>query len=269
MGARLLSCEETSEATGLAMRLGALNDERRALEADVLAEAEMAVFDEAEPLTFVASENWHPGVIGIVASRLKDKFHRPAIVISLDGQIGKGSGRSIGSLDLGAAVIAARQAGLLINGGGHKMAAGLTVARDKIDVLHVFLKERIGKHLAAEPFVPSLTLDGLVAASALNVEFVDKLAALAPFGTGNPEPRFALADCKIVRADVVGEKHVKMILQHSGARLAAIAFRAMDGTLGPCLLARAGTQIHIAGYVRRNVWQGRVSVQMVVEDAAG
>ncbi len=268
MGAKLLSLTDREEAASLAAQLGQLNEERRAIEAGVLVEAEALVLPDASPLTFVASENWHAGVIGIVASRLKDKFQRPAIVIALDGDVGKGSGRSIGSVDLGAAVIAARQAGMLINGGGHKMAAGLTVAREKAEDLHAFLKERIGKQLEAEPFVSTLTVDGVVSASALNMSFLEKLAALAPFGSGNPEPRFALADCRIVRANIVGEKHVKIIAQQNSARLDAIAFRAMENNLGPSLLAHAGGQVHLAGHLRRNVWQGRQTIQLVVDDAA-
>lgn len=155
--------------------LNRLNTERREIEASVLGEAGFMVFDEVAPLTFVASENWHPGVIGIVASRLKDKFHRPAIVIALENGVGKGSGRSIGCVDR-AAVIAARQAGLLINGGGHKMAAGLTVAADKVEALRLSVRTRIGRQLEAEPFMPTLTLDGLAAAAALDGAFIEKLS---------------------------------------------------------------------------------------------
>jgi len=267
-GAVLLSTEDGEEAARLATHLDYLNTERRQLEADVLAEAENMVFDDEAPLTFVAADNWHPGVIGIVASRLKDKFHRPAIVIALENGIGKGSGRSIGSVDLGAFVIAAKQAGLLVNGGGHKMAAGLTVERDKIDALHAFLAERIGKQLEAEPFVPSLTLDGLAAISALDSAFIDKLSSLAPFGTGNPEPRFALADCKIIRADVVKERHVRVIASQGAARITGIAFRAMENGLGPALLAQVGQNAHLAGHLRRDTWQGRNRVQILIDDAA-
>ncbi len=267
-GARLLSTDDKDEAAKLAVHLDRLNTERRSLEADVLAEAENMIFDENEPLTFVASDNWHPGVIGIVASRLKDRFHRPAIVIAFENGTGKGSGRSIGPIDLGAAVIAARQAGLLVNGGGHKMAAGLTVARDKVEELHDFLRLRIGKQLEAEPFVPTLTVDGLVAASALDGSFIEKLAALAPFGTGNPEPRFALADCRIVRADIVKERHVRVIASQGAARISGIAFRAMENNLGPTLLAQAGQNVHLAGHLRRDSWQGQQRVQILIDDAA-
>lgn len=267
-GARLLSTEDVEEAVRLAGHLDALNTERRRLEEGVLAEAENMVFDETGPLTFVAADNWHPGVIGIVASRLKDKFHRPAIVIALENGTGKGSGRSIGAVDLGAFVIEARQAGLLINGGGHKMAAGLTVARDKIKELQAFLTERIGKQLEAEPFTPTVTLDGLVSLPSLDGGFVDKLAALAPFGTGNAEPRFALADCRLIRADVVKERHVRVIVAQGGSRLTGMAFRAMEKELGPALLAHVGQTVHLAGHVRRDNWQGRDRVQMFVDDAS-
>lgn len=268
IGARLLSSDDEKEVVGLAERLNLWNAERRAIEADVLIEAETMIFDEAEPLTFLAAEHWHPGVIGIVASRLKDKFHRPAIIIAIENGIGKGSGRSVGAVDLGEVVIAARQAGLLINGGGHKMAAGLTVAVEKLDELHAFLKERIGKVLEAEPFVPTLTLDGLVAATALDTSFIEKLTALEPFGTGNPEPRFALADCKIIRTDIVGERHVKIIASQGSGRINGIAFRAMENGLGPALLGSVGMNVHLAGHIRRDTWQGRDRVQLLIDDAA-
>ncbi len=268
LGAKLLSTDDADYAVGLAERLNGYNTERRAIEAQVLAEAEALVFEGDAPLVFAASENWHPGVIGIVASRLKEKYHRPAIVVALDGDVGKGSGRSIGNVDLGAAVIAARQAGLLINGGGHKMAAGLTVARDGVEALRVFLNERIGKQLEAEPLQPTLTLDGLISGAGAQVDFVDKLAALGPFGTGNPEPRFALADCRVVRADVVGEKHVSVILMNGAARLRGIAFRAMDSDLGPALLSLGSRPCHVAGFLRCDEWNGTRRVQLLVSDAS-
>jgi single-stranded-DNA-specific exonuclease len=267
LGAKLLSTEDTSVALSLATRLHALNAERREIEANVLAEAERQTMSENLPMAFVASENWHAGVIGIVASRLKDKFRHPALVIALEGDIGKGSGRSIGNIDLGANIIAARQAGLLLNGGGHKMAAGFTVARDKIDELRDFLAARIGKQMLAEPLVPTLTLDGLIAGIALQPDFVRGIGKLGPFGTGNSEPRFALPDCKIVRADIVGENHVSVIFMQSGQRVRGIAFRAMESDLGQALLKRS-ERIHLAGHLRIDEWQGEERVQLHISDAA-
>jgi len=267
LGAKLLSTEDPSIATSLAQHLHVLNNERREIEARVLAEAEQLTLAEDLPMAFVASPNWHPGVIGIVASRLKDKFRHPAIVIALEGEIGKGSGRSIGNIDLGALIIAARQAGILINGGGHKMAAGFTVARGKIDALRDFLADRIGKQILAEPLVPTLTLDGLISGSVLTPKFVRQIEQLGPFGTGNSEPRFALADCKIVRADIVGEKHVSVVFMQAGQRVRGIAFRAMESALGQALLTRQD-RIHLAGHLRIDEWQGEERVQLHISDAA-
>lgn len=268
LGAKLLSTDDAALAQSLAQHLHALNAERREIEAKVLAEAEAITLIGNMPMAFVASENWHPGVIGIVASRLKDKFHHPALVVALEGDIGKGSGRSVANVDLGAQIIAARQAGLLINGGGHKMAAGFTVARDKINALQDFLAERIGRQIAAEPLVPTLTVDGLAASTSLQVDFIKQLSKLGPFGTGNSEPRFALADCKIVRADIVGEKHVSVIAMQGGVRLRGIAFRAMENGLGEALLNLKGRTCHLAGHLRIDEWQGEERVQLHIDDGA-
>jgi len=267
-GAKLLSTDDPSVALRLAEHLHQLNAERREIEARVLEEAERITITEVLPMAFVAGENWHPGVIGIVASRLKDKFHHPALVIALEGDIGKGSGRSVSGIDLGAMIIAARQAGLLINGGGHKMAAGFTVARDKVNALRDFLATRIGKQLAAEPLKPTLTLDGLLASTSLHADFVRQLSALNPFGTGNPEPRFALSDCRIIRADIVGEKHVSVIVMQGGTRLRGIAFRAMESGLGPALLGQKQNLCCLAGHLRIDEWQGEERVQLYIDDAA-
>jgi len=266
LGARLLSTNDPSVATSLSEHLHELNSQRREIEARVLAEAEEIKLNDNLPIAFVASENWHPGVIGIVASRLKDKFQHPALVVAIEGDIGKGSGRSIGNIDLGAHIIAARQAGLLLNGGGHKMAAGFTVAHDKIDALKQFLVERIGKQIADEPLVPTLSIDGLVASTAVTIDFIKQMDALGPFGSGNSEPRFALANCRIVRANVVGEKHVSVILSQGGNTLRGIAFRAMEGRLGNALLTER--QCHIAGHLRIDEWQDEERVQLFVDDAA-
>lgn len=268
LGAKLLATDDTSVATQIAGHLHQLNSTRREIEARVLAEAEAITLTENLPIAFVASENWHPGVIGIVAARLKEKFHHPALVVALQGEIGKGSGRSVNGIDLGAAIIAARQAGLLINGGGHRMAAGFTVAREKVNALRDFLTDRIGKQMEAEPLRPTLTLDGLVTGAGLAPDFVRRLSTLGPFGTGNPEPRFALANCRIVRADIVGGKHVSVIVMQGAIRLRGIAFRAMDNALGPALLNQKSQPCHLAGHVRIDEWQGAERVQMHIDDAA-
>lgn len=276
LGTRLLSTSDMEEALGLAERLDALNHERRDIEAEVLDQAMQQVeakLGGAQPGAFVlvAGEGWHPGVVGIVASRLKDRFNRPAAVVSLDGDTGTASARSVSGADLGAAVIAARQDGLIIKGGGHAMAAGFTVATDKLIELEAFLSARMKAAIGDNPAPPGLRLDGVLALGGANLALLKKLDDVAPFGVGNAEPRFAFKNVRFVEARAVGkdQSHVRLIMaDEAGGRLTAIAFRAMDSDLGPGLLAHAGKPFHVAGKLRTNEWQGRESAQLIVEDAA-
>lgn len=268
LGARLLSTHDPQTAHQLALQLHNLNDERRTIEAAMIADAENLSPPPDMPMAFVAAEHWHPGVIGIVASRLKDKFQHPAIVIALEGDIGKGSCRSVTGIDIGALIIAARQAGIVTQGGGHAMAAGFSVPRDRLNDLRTFLSSRIQESLTKAPLTPTLMIDGLIAGTAVTADFVRSLDQLSPFGTGNPEPRMALADCTIIRADIVGEKHVSLLFTHGGQRHRAIAFRAMDSALGPTLLDRRTRHIHLAGHLRLDTWQGEDRVQIHISDAA-
>ena len=273
LGARLLATDDPVEAGVIAAELDRHNTERKAIEAAVLAEAQ-AMVGEADPgpVVIVAGQGWHPGVIGIVAARLKEQWRRPAIVVALNDGVGKGSGRSVRGVDLGAAVIAARQKGLLVNGGGHPMAAGLTVAVDKFEAVKAFLLERIAPQVAATDTAYDLRLDGVLAAGAATAEFLENLERAGPFGSGNPEPRFVVASARIVRAKMVGKGHVSLIL--GGGRgigaggLKAIAFRAADGPLGEALLSARGVPVHVAGNVRANHWQGRSETQFIIQDAA-
>lgn len=272
LGARILTTEDAREAADLARRLHEYNGERRAIEAVVLEDAIAQVEAAADDpdVVLAVGEGWHPGVIGIVASRLKDRFNRPACVIALDGALGKASGRSVRGVDLGAAVIAARQAGLLVNGGGHAMAAGFTVEREKLPDLRSFLAERVRAQLSdLGPLVPVLNLDGAVAVRGATVDLLRHLDRLGPYGTGNSEPRFAVMDARVVKADVVGQNHVRCILTDgSGARLKAIAFRALDGDLGRNLLQSGGRPLHVAGNLRADTWNGADGVQLLIDDAA-
>ncbi len=271
LGARLLACDDAVESRALAERLDALNAERREIEAQVLTQA-MAQVEGAPKaaLLFAAGEAWHPGVVGIVASRLKDRYNRPACVVAMAGGIGRGSGRSVRGLPLGPAIIAARQAGLVLNGGGHAMAAGFTVASDRLLDLKNFLEERAREALGdAEP-VPELAIDGALTAAAATLELAALVERIGPFGTGNPEPRFVLPQMRVLRADVVGGAHVRLILADgAGAgRIKAIAFRAVDGPLAPALLQSGGAAFHVAGHLRADRWQGREDVQLLLDDAA-
>ncbi len=271
LGVRLLTTADAAEAAALARRLDALNAERRALEQAVLEAAIAQVEGQRTPeraLVFASGASWHPGVIGIVAGRLKERYGRPACVVATADGIGKGSGRSVNGLDLGSAVIAARQAGLLINGGGHAMAAGFTVAAEQVTALAEFLNERLAS-AAGGPIVPLLEIDGAIAGAAATPELAQMVGRLAPFGSGNPEPRFAVSDLRVVRSEVVGEGHVRLLLVgNNGGRLKAIAFRSADGPLGQALLRGGGAPLHLAGNLRADNWQDREGVQLIVDDGA-
>lgn len=271
LGAQLLMTQDETEATEIARRLDGYNTERKEIEARVQEEAmeQVESSDLSAALILAAGEDWHPGVIGIVAGRLRERFNRPAFVIGLDGDTGKGSGRSIEGVDLGSIVIAARQAGLLLNGGGHKMAAGLTVARDKLEDLHAFMNERVAQDVASNEVVPTLRIDGAMALSGVKPEFVAALEKLAPFGSGNAEPRFAFTSVRVAKADVVGANHVRCFLtDSSGGRLKAIAFRSVGEPLGDALLDKTGLGLQLAGKLRPDNWQGRNDVQFIIDDAA-
>ncbi len=274
LGARLLSSDDPAEATQIARQLDAYNEERRAIEAGVLDQALAQVEAAGKDiggLVVAVGEGWHPGVIGIVASRLKERTNLPAIVIALDLEtgIGKGSGRSVPGVDLGAAVIAARQAGLLINGGGHPMAAGLSVAASNLEALRAFLSERIEAALKAADYRAALGFDGAIQPQGASAALVQEIERCAPFGAGNAQPRFGIRAAQVLRADMVGDGHVRCFLGGTGGgRLKGIAFRALDGPLGPALLKTAGRPIHLAGKLRLDAWAGRDSVQFIIEDAA-
>ncbi|MCZ8311813.1 MAG: single-stranded-DNA-specific exonuclease RecJ [Magnetospirillum sp.] len=270
LGVRLLTTRDPIEATDLAKRLDGYNRDRQRIEAEVLAAALAQAEGNPNDLTLVAGEGWHPGVIGIVASRLKDRFDRPAFVVALDGDVGKGSARSAFGWDIGAATIAARHAGLLINGGGHANAAGLTVARDALPALRAFLDAHLAEHLKRASRATVLDYDDVVPLSAATPAFLDELEQVGPFGMGNPEPRFVLAGVRIAKADVVGTNHVRCFLQDArGARLAAIAFRSLDSELGSLLLRGDGAPLHLVGRLKRDAYRGAVRVQFHIEDAAG
>jgi single-stranded-DNA-specific exonuclease len=271
LGHLLLCSDDPPAAAEMARRLDGYNRDRQEIEAAVLLDAIEQVEsrpDDGLPLLLAAGEGWHPGVIGIVAGRLKERYNRPACVVALDGETGKGSGRSVPGLDLGAAIIAARQAGILTAGGGHAMAAGFTVPRGRLDEFRSFMAERLQAQLSGE-LVPVLELDGALDCAGCNVELIETMKQLGPFGAGNAEPRFAVSAARIVKADVVGQGHVRLILAGQGGhRLKAIAFRAADSEMGLCLLRSAGSTFHLAGTLRADSWQGNTSVQLIVDDAA-
>ncbi|HYD99878.1 MAG TPA: single-stranded-DNA-specific exonuclease RecJ [Alphaproteobacteria bacterium] len=268
LGARLLTTDDPREAAQLAQQLDQLNEERRQIEALVLEEAMALAERDDSPILVLAGEGWHPGVIGIVAGRVKERFNRPTLVIGINDGIGKASGRSIAGVDLGGAVIAARQAGLLVAGGGHAMAAGLTVEPDRIPELRAFLVERVVRQLGGMPPVAQIAVDGVIACGAANLDLAASLDRLQPFGSGNAEPVFAIAGLRVVKADIVGQGHVRAIFTGAdGTRLKGIAFRCADNDMGGALLRRE-MPVHVAGHVRRENWQGSETVSFIIDDAA-
>jgi len=272
IGTRLLSTDDADEAAALALKLDEFNASRKEIEAAVLGEAIEQVETTAnpdDPVLFAVGKDWHPGVIGIVAGRLKERYDRPACVVALDGGMAKGSGRSVAGVDLGRAVLAARDAGLLFNGGGHAMAAGFTVEEARLKDFSNFLSEHVRHQLQGEPIAPQLDIDGAVAASAVNIHLVSELECIAPFGAGNDEPRFVITDVKVGKADVVGSGHVRCFFSgRSGGNVKGIAFNCADSELGHLLLTSGDRRIHVAGTIRADNWQGRRGVQIVIDDAA-
>ncbi len=271
LGARLLSTADPDEAAALAERLDRLNSERRDIEARVSSEAmaQAEVRGLEAPLVWAIGDGWHPGVVGIVASRLKEATNRPTVVIGFDGDEGKGSGRSVGGIDLGAAVQMLTAEGLLEKGGGHRMAAGLTVSRDRVTQAMDRLSELLDRQGAGLLGPSDLRLDSALAPQAATLDLVHALEQAGPFGAGAPSPRFVFADTQISFAKEVGEGHLKLNARSSdGAQLDAICFGAFNGPLGPALLGHDGAPVHLAGRLEINRWNGRERVQLKLEDAA-
>jgi single-stranded-DNA-specific exonuclease len=272
LGVRLLTTEDADEAKAIAETLNQLNEERRAIEASVQEEAEAMCASQANsPVIVVAGQGWHPGVIGIVAGRLKEKFNRPAIVIALDDAgIGKGSGRSVTGVDLGAAVLAAKDSGLLVAGGGHAMAAGLTIEAGLIDRFSLFLHDRLSDDVAAASMDRAMLIDTVVAPRGLNPDLTELLDSAGPYGMGWPAPRVVTGPVRIIKADIVGLNHLRMIVAgDDGVSFKAMGFRLADQPLGQTLLALPKHQkLWLAGRVKTDDWGSRPAVEMHVDDAA-
>lgn len=271
LGVRLLTTSDPDEAAEISQELNRLNEERRAIEAGVLEEA-LAMSERAgnAPVAIVAGNGWHPGVIGIVAGRLKEKLHRPAIVIAVgeDG-VGKGSGRSISGVDLGAAILAAKETGLLVAGGGHAMAAGLTVEADKLDALGAFLNERLAADVERASGDRALLIDAVLAPRGISPLWCEAIESAGPYGAGWPAPRVATGPVRIVEAGIVGTDHVRLIVSgDDGARFKAIAFRSAETELGQTLLHARGRKLWLAGRAKRDDWGSRPAAELHLEDAA-
>jgi single-stranded-DNA-specific exonuclease len=275
LGLRLLLTDDRVEALALAERLESVNRQRQDVEAGIMeaamfaAEAQVAA---GRAVVVVTGEGWHPGVVGIVAGRIKERFNRPSCVAGVADGVGKGSGRSVPGVDLGSAVIAAKQAGILVTGGGHAMAAGFSVTADRIGDFHAFLNERLAA-AATMPGAADLSIEGSLTVPGATVEAAKHLDRLAPFGPGNEEPTLVLHRARVVRADRVGREagsiRAFVEAETGGARLKAMMFRAREGALADALLARAqGVPLHLAGHLRAEEWNGTTSASFVIRDAA-
>ena len=275
LGSRLLACDDEVEAARIAVLLDKLNRERKAVEARMLEEAvahaeRLLEADPDLPLLMIAGEGWHKGVVGLVASRLTERFHRASCVIAW-GESGHGTGslRSIDGVDIGAAVRAAVAAGHLTKGGGHAMAAGLTLARASMEALQAFLRARLGQASLAARNAVALDLDGAMTPATVSDEFLELIERAGPYGQGHPQPRFAFPAHRVKFAKVVGEAHVRCVLESGdGSRLDAVAFRAADQAIGTALLGSGGLPLHVAGHLRRDTWGGRDRRELVIEDVA-
>lgn len=271
LGVRLLTTTDPEEARAIAVQLSQLNEERRAIEAEVQEAAEAQLAGQHNmAVQVLAGHGWHPGVIGIVAGRIKEKTGKPAIVIALDEAQGKGSGRSISGVDLGAAIIAARESGLLVAGGGHAMAAGLTIEPSRLADFAGFLDERLARDVERARAGAAMLLDLALAPGGLTTELVETLEAAGPYGVGWPAPRIAVGPVRIVKADIVGKDHLRLVASgNDGKSFKAIAFRAAETEMAQTLLHRSsGRRFHLAGRAKIDDWGSRPAAELQLEDAA-
>ena len=275
LGARLLSTDDAEEAGELARQLDALNAERKAVETDIVGAAERLIeqdpaYDSDSAAIIVADDGWHPGVIGIVASRLRERYRKPVVVVAVDGlgDIAKGSGRSQPGVNLGRAIQSAVDAGILLAGGGHPMAAGLTMRPSAIAELRSFLNRRLSVESAAARSADALEIDLLVSPGAVTRSLIDEFQQLSPFGPGNPEPMYALADVRVERCFPMRGGHMRCdLVGPGGAKVKTVAWRS-EGTEIGRRLAAVGSSLHVAGRLRPDDWNGRSGVQLEVEDVA-
>ena len=270
LGARLLATDNEVEAARIAAQLDQLNTDRRAIteavREEAMAQAESRGLDA--PLVWAAADGWHPGVVGIVAARLKEAAHRPSVVIGFDGDDGKGSARSVPGVDLGAAIQRLAAEGMIVKGGGHKMAAGLSLTRAQLQPAMDRLSDLLARQGAGAGGPQDLRIDGLLATSAATVALVEEIENAGPFGAAAPAPRFAFANAA-VSARRIGDSHLKLTISDgAGPGLDAIAFGAFDGPLGPALENSGHRRFHLAGKLELNHWNGRTRVQLRLDDAA-
>jgi single-stranded-DNA-specific exonuclease len=269
LGADLLTARDPAAAADFALQLDLHNRERQAIEKRIVEEALAAAAAQANaPFILAAGEGWHPGVVGIVAGRLKERFGKPSFVAGFEGGMGRGSARSIPGIDVGGAIRAAVLSGVIESGGGHAMAAGFSLSASQLNSFQRFLEAAFEGQAAALAAAATLELDTVASPAGAGAALLEELALAGPYGAGNPEPLLAFPDLRVSFADVVGKDHIRLRLNGGGAVLQAIAFRAVGTPLGEGLLESRGQAIHAAGRLKRNEWNGQVTVQLEIEDAA-
>ena len=267
-GANLLLNKNSKNAFRLAVDLNNYNKERQILEGELLNKILNTDYNNSsEPVVIIYGENWHEGIIGIIAARVKEKLNKPTIVISVNNGFGKGSGRSIHGFDLGSAILGAVQSSLLVKGGGHKMAAGFTIDMSKIKDFKEFIFRKFKSINMNLEEKKNYYFDAEIAPSAVNIDFFEKINLLAPFGSGNPEPRFIIKDVKLVNSRIVGEKHIKNVLVGSDSTtLKTISFNTVGSDLGSYLLKKNIKPFDIAGKLSLNEWRGQKNVEFIIDD---
>lgn len=269
LGNKLLCMQDENQAKVLADKLGEFNEQRKDIESYVLLSAIEMLEGSPQtfPIAFVAGRDWHQGVIGIVAGKLKERYNLPAFVMSIEADEVKGSARSIPQVDLGALVISAKEKGLLTKGGGHTMAAGFSLSEDKIDEFRTFVGQYVSEKIGGEAIVPVIDIDGELDLAGATVEMAENLELLEPYGSGNSEPKLLLHHVRINKASIIGSGHVKCFLgSDNGGSLKAIAFRVADNDIGNAMLTAKGEIFDVVGVLRRDNWQGRNSVQFIIDD---
>ena len=267
-GANLLLNKNPRDSFKLANELDQYNKERQMLEKDLLQKILNETKDYSnDPVLVLSGFNWHEGVIGIVAARLKEKFNKPVIIISMTGDIGKASARSVIGFDIGSVIISATQENILLKGGGHKMAGGFSIKRQNIERFKDFIFKKYLKNTNSLSIKKPLLLDSIIAPSAVNIEFYNKVALLSPFGSGNPEPKFIIEDLKTINGKIVADRHIKSVLiGKDGSTIKSIAFNALENGLGAYLVKKNNKSFNIAGKLSLNEWKGQSNVEFIIDD---
>ena len=267
-GANLLLSRDSKEIFKIATELESYNKERKLIEREVLRKIESTILiDSNEPVIVLSGHNWHGGIIGIVAARLKEKYNKPAVIISVEKGLGRASARSVAGFDIGTAIISAVQNNILKKGGGHKMAAGFTIDENKIEEFKEFIKKKFSKIQKNLNKTNILFFDSKISPSALNEEFFSEVNSLSPFGSGNPEPRFVIEDLELLKSSIVGEKHIKSLLSaRDGSVVKSVTFNAIKTDLETYLLSKKRKKINIFGKLSLNEWKGRKNVEFIIDD---